>query len=273
MIDIHTHLHLAHEVPEQPWGLSAEQLVDKMNQVGIDRSVLLPIESPEASVRFFLTEQAIEAAARYPERLIPFVSIDPRTPRAEEIVEYFAKTHHVEGFGELKNGLAFDDLLHHNIFARCSDLGLPVLFHSDPTLCWDEVGLPRMEKCLREFADLIIIGHGPGWWAAISADDDRRGGYPDGPIIPTGALDRLLGEYENLYADISAGSGNNALTRDPDFIVGFLERHWRKLLFGTDYLHAFQDLPQLEWLQQAPLTDEQREAIADGNARRILGLK
>ena len=274
MIDIHTHLNVAGRLPDESCPLTAEQLVDTMNRNGIDQAALLPIESPDAQVsQYFMTEEAVAAAERYPERLIPFVSIDPRMNRCEELIQYFAKTYHVKGFGELKNGLAFDDPLHKNIFAQCSDQGLPVLFHSDPTLCWDEVGLPRLEKCLREFPDLIIIGHGPGWWAAISADDDRSGGYPEGPITPTGALDRLLGEYDNLYADISAGSGHNALTRDPEFTVGFLERHWRKLLFGTDYLRAFQDLPQLEWIQQAPLTAEQREAIADGNARRLLRLE
>ena len=274
MIDIHTHLYITGRMPDQPPALTPEQLVDAMNRNGIDQSVLLPIESPDAQVsQYFLSEEAVAASQQYPERLIPFVSIDPRQQRGEELIEYFARTHHVKGFGELKNGLAFDDPRHTTIFAKCSELGLPVLFHSDPTLCWDEVGLPRLEKCLREFPDLVIIGHGPGWWAAISADDDRSGGYPDTPVVPTGALDRLLGEYDNLYADISAGSGHNALTRDPEFTVGFLERHWPKLLFGTDYLQAFQELPQLEWIRQAPLTDEQREAITKGNARRILRLE
>ncbi len=274
MIDIHTHLKLGGRMPDEPQPLTADQLVDAMNRNGIDQSVLLPLESPDAETcHYFMTEDAVAASAQYPERLIPFVSVDPRMRNNQKSVEYFVKAHNVKGFGELKNGLAFDDPLHKKIYAKCSDLGLPVLFHSDPTLCWDEVGLPRLEKCLQEFADLVIIGHGPGWWAAISADDDRSGGYPDEPVTPTGALDRLLGEYDNLYADISAGSGYNALTRDPDFTIGFLERHWRKLLFGTDYLSAFQDLPQLEWIKQAPLTDEQREAIADGNARRILRLQ
>jgi predicted TIM-barrel fold metal-dependent hydrolase len=47
-------------------------------------------------------------------------------------------------------------------------------------------------------------------------------------------LDRLLSEYPNLYADLSAGSGYNALTRDEDFTAGFLERHPNQLLYGSD---------------------------------------
>ena len=56
--------------------------------------------------------------------------------------------------------------------------------------------------------------------------------------MPGGAVDRLLQEYPNVYADLSAGSAYNALTRDPDFTPGFLERNWQKLCFGTDVLRA-----------------------------------
>ncbi len=83
----------------------------------------------------------------------------------------------------------------------------------------------------------------------------------------------MLGEYPNLFADISAGSGYNALTRDPDFTVGFIERHWQKLLFGTDYLQPHQELMQFRWLrEEAPVTEQQRQAIAHGNAAGLLGL-
>ena len=43
--------------------------------------------------------------------------------------------------------------------------------------------------------------------------------YPEGPIKPGGITDKLLGDYANLYGDLSANSGNNALSRDPDFTV------------------------------------------------------
>lgn len=43
-----------------------------------------------------------------------------------------------------------------------------------------------------------------------------------------------MSDYANLYGDLSAGSGANALTRDPDFAQDFLERHYKKLLWGSD---------------------------------------
>jgi predicted TIM-barrel fold metal-dependent hydrolase len=49
-----------------------------------------------------------------------------------------------------------------------------------------------------------------------------------------GVTDRLLSEFPNLYGDLSANSGRNALGRDPDFAAGFVDRHQNKLMFGSD---------------------------------------
>jgi hypothetical protein len=46
--------------------------------------------------------------------------------------------------------------------------------------------------------------------------------------------DRWLGDYPNLFGDLSANSGNTALTRDPGFTADFLKRHAEKLFFGSD---------------------------------------
>jgi hypothetical protein len=184
----------------------------------------------------------------------------------------FVKRYGCMGFGEHINELAFDDPRNKAIYARCDEYGLPLVFEINANYCCDEVGLPRLEACLREFRNVKFCGHGPGFWSAISGDDDQKGGYPKGPVTPGGALDRLLSEYNNLYADISAGSGYNGLTRDPEFAEGFVARHWRKLLFGTDYMGHNQPLPQVEWLASLDVTPEMRNAIAGGNARRALGL-
>ena len=69
MIDIHIHLYVTGRMPDQPRALTPEQLVDAMNRNGIDQSVLLPIESPDAQVsRYFLSEEAVAASQQYPER-------------------------------------------------------------------------------------------------------------------------------------------------------------------------------------------------------------
>lgn len=267
------HVHMGDTVPV-PVGtrreMSVHQWIDRMNREGIDMAVLLPLESPEVCPGYWLTREALGAAALYPERLIPFVNIDPRMPKLPELIRLY-ESRGCCGFGELYNGLPFDDPLNRAIYRECADRGWAMVFDMGPTYLMDEVGLPRLERCLREFPDCVFVGHGPGFWTAISGDDDRKGGYPTGPIRPGGAVDRLMSEYPNLWADLSAGSGYNAMTRDPDYTEGFLQRHWQKLLFATDVMYPGQELPQMRWLREvAPVNDEQREAIAGGNALRVL---
>jgi predicted TIM-barrel fold metal-dependent hydrolase len=49
-----------------------------------------------------------------------------------------------------------------------------------------------------------------------------------------GLTDKWLSDFPNLYEDMSANSGNNALSRDPDFSPDFVARHQDKLIFGSD---------------------------------------
>ncbi|HJN18013.1 MAG TPA: amidohydrolase family protein [Armatimonadota bacterium] len=273
MIDFHAHMgNIYRQAYPRRHAITVEELIEQMNREGVEVSVLLPLESPEGCHGFFTTEEAVVARDRYPSRLIAFMCIDPRMSACAELMDHFITHHGVSGFGEHINELAFNDERSKVIYRKCDEHGLPLVFDMNALYCWDEVGLPRFESCLKEFPNVKWVGHGPCFWTAISGDDDRTGGYPDTPITPGGVLDRLFAEYDNLYADISAGSGHNALTRDPSFTPGFLERNWRKLMFGTDGVYAQQDLPQFEWMRSTDMTGEMREAIASGNARKLLGL-
>jgi len=220
-----------------------------------------------------LTEQVVEARNTYPERFVAFLCVDPRYPLAEQFIEHFVQAHQCMGFGEHVNGLPFDHPLNMRLYAKCNELGLPLVFEINKTyLCHDDVGLPRLEGCLRKFPATKWCGHGPGFWAAISGDDSGEPGYPDGPVTAGGAIDRLMADYGNLYLDLSAFSGYNALTRDPDFTSGFVERHWQRMLLGTDIVSPNDELPILRWLRDLDVPEHIREAIGDGNARRLLGL-
>jgi predicted TIM-barrel fold metal-dependent hydrolase len=274
LIDFHAHMgNLCRERYPAVSPLSAHQLVDRMNREGIDVAVLLPLESPEGSWGYLLTEQVIEARSTYPERFVAFCCVDPRYPLAGQFIDHFVRVHGCAGFGEHVNGLAFDDPRNLALYAKCDDYGLPLVFEISKTqYCHDDIGLPRLERCLREYPNIRWCGHGPGFWAAISGDDDGRPGYPGGPITPGGAIDRLMARYDNLYLDLSAYSGYNALTRDPGFAIGFIERNWQRMLFGTDIVSPNDRLPIVQWLRTLDVPDDVRHAIGDGNARRLLGL-
>lgn len=273
MIDFHVHLGNLYrtEYPTRPC-FTAAQLIDRMNREGVELSVLLPLESPEGGWGWFLTEEAVAARDQYPERLIAFAVVDPRYPHPDRLLEHFVTRCGCRGFGEHVCPGEFDCERNLVLYRKCAEHGLPVVFEINTEYCTDEVGLPRLERCLKDFPEIAWCGHGPGFWCAISGDDDRSCGYPTGKIQPGGAIELLLEKYDNLWLDLSAGSGYNALTRDPDYTVGLVDRWWHRMLMATDYMGVGQKLPQFQWLRELDITDEMRTAIGSGNARKLLGL-
>jgi predicted TIM-barrel fold metal-dependent hydrolase len=137
----------------------------------------------------------------------------------------------------------------------------------------DKLGLPGLENALKQFPECGFIGHGPGWWASISGDVTERdlGGYPKGKITRGGAIDRLMKEYSNLYAGVSADSGANALSRDPSFAREFLIRWADRTLFGTDFLAPRQVVRQFDLLgKQLKLPADVQTKIFRENTLRLL---
>jgi hypothetical protein len=78
------------------------------------------------------------------------------------------------------------------------------------------------------------IGHAQAFWGNIDKLHDQNVNYPKGKITPGGITDRYLSDYPNMYADMSAGSGLLALTRDEEHTTGFFGRHQDKILYGSD---------------------------------------
>ncbi len=275
-LDVHTHLGTTWN-GDPP--LTADALLRWMDDHNIARAVVLPLVSPESSSYLNLTERALDAARAHPDRLIPFCCIDPRTSyrggraglRAmlKAYVDQGAK-----GFGEHKAGLPIDDRRMMALYEVCDDLDLPVLFHCDEQRGTDTPGLPGLDRVLTAFPNVNFIGHGPGFWASISGDATAKdlGGYPDSHVTPGGALDRLFDAHKNLWGDLSAGSGANAIGRDRDFGRSFLLRRADRLLFGTDYLKPGQLVPQFELLAGFDLPEEVETKIYRENAIGLLRL-
>ena len=116
------------------------------------------------------------------------------------------------------------------------------------------------------------------FWSAISGDANEENwmGYPSGPVTPGGKLPELLRKHDNLWGDISAGSGNNALVRDKDFGFRFLEEFQDRLLFGTDLCWPKQEVPQIDTLKNAlaggHISRQAYEKITHENVEKLLGL-
>jgi uncharacterized protein len=280
MIDFHQHIgHM---------GRSLEQTLAHQEAHGVRYSVILPIDGTASQSEVWPAEIALDAAQKYPDRLVPFVHVNPIRDDALDVIRD-AQARGAKGFGEHKVRLPVDAPQSLAIYRLCSDLGLPVLLHLEYGNY--NYNFEAFEGVLQTFPETVFIAHAQAWWANISADVPRDPlapgftSYPSGKVVPGGMSDRWLGTYPNLYADLSAGSGLNGLTRDPEFTRGFLGRHARKLLWATDCpcrdgkgdwggseprtCFAAQSLPVLRELTPSP---EVFDRITHRNAAELLGL-
>src|SRR6476659_6463115 len=189
--------------------------------------------------RGVVTEQlaAIEAAA--PKRFTWFNSADVTKPESEQILTAAVKAG-AQGFGEMKFHVAADGPELRRMYALAGELKVPILVHFQEVDHFENEGTwstgfaRTFESILKAYPKTTFIGHADAFWANVSADYHNEAAYPSGPIVRGGITDKLLSDYPNLYVDLSANSGNNALSRDPAFTADFLRRHQDKLFFGSD---------------------------------------
>lgn len=285
-IDIHTHI--ARFFDGSKPEMTEDILLSMMDELEIEKAVLLPIVSPETLCIPSTTKDILETCRRHPDRFIPFCNLDPRnqgnspdTDFSWILEEY--KKQGCKGVGEVTANLYIDDPLCKNFFSHCGKAGLPVLFHMEKKIggvygLVDDIYLPRLEKVLQEFPDTIFIGHAMAFWSEISSEvfEETRGGYPKGPVKSPGRMPQLFKKYPNLYGDLSAGSGFNAISRDPEYGYKFLEEFQDQLFFGTDICHVNQDAPIVPYfrdvLSEGKISQKAYNKIMEENAVKILKL-
>lgn len=225
-----------------------EEIRKMYDAVGVERGMQLPLVSPEHHSDMLGNREAMELVQNHPETMgWWFCNIDPRwltnTPEADlSMVMNHYKSLGAKGIGELTANLYIDDPMMQNLFYHAEKCGLPILFHigklgGDDYGIVDDLGLPRLEMSLKKFPKLRFLGHSHKWWSEISGDctEENRGKNPKGPVTPGGRAVELMRNYPNMYGDLSAGSGENAILRDPEFGLKFLEEFQDKLYFGLDY--------------------------------------
>jgi predicted TIM-barrel fold metal-dependent hydrolase len=201
-----------------------------LNGCGVTNAVLLTSARDE--------DKAKEEIAKRPGVFVRSVSTDPSQPGAGEVIRKAIQEGAVS-VGELKYHLALDSPEMRRVYDVCAEMGVPVMMHIQnfphfPGELPYNTGYPQFDKVLRAYPRTKFIGHGDLFWAHISADVPPDRGYPSGPIKTGGLTDKFLSDFPNFYADMSANSGNNALSRDQDFSREFIVRHRTKLIFGSD---------------------------------------
>jgi len=307
LIDIHAHAYrkpvLIHEsmhrdIPNVTDFCTAEQLIRRYDELGIDKGVLLPIVSPEIYIPQ-TNEDILDMAEQYPDRLIPFCNIDPRalmnSPDAplDRLLSYY-KDKGCKGLGEVMPNMPLMHPMVQNLFKHAEKVGLPVIYDGSDQLTgdfglYDDPGLPQLEHTLQKFPNLIIFGHGPVFWAEIARlrtpaergfvfnhTGEQVGYMNNGKIEEEGVVPVLLRRYPNLYCDLSDFTCYNAISRDEDYGPKFLEEFQDRTFFGTDLCSKFTEFPLIgllkRWRDTGKLSTAAYNKITHENAIRLLGL-
>jgi predicted TIM-barrel fold metal-dependent hydrolase len=269
VIDIHQHTQYS--------GRTDEELVAHQRAMGVARTVLLPAGSKYGlAVGAGGNDTVVALARQHPEQFLFFANELPDIPRARRTLEKYLRMGAC-GIGEQKFPVEADSGYINEVAEIAHYFGVPVLLHFEYGTY--NLGFERFYKALDRFPQVDFIGHAQTWWLNIDKKADPMVLHPKGPVTPGGLTDRWLSDYPNLYGDLSAGSGLNALLRDEDHARAFLARHQDKLVYGSDCSDRIgsgpkcsgsQQLAAVRRLSPGPVATEK---ILYGNAARLLRIK
>jgi len=133
---------------------------------------------------------------------------------------------------EQKFNVECDSVESQKLYALAAAYNVPILLHFQHQTY--NLGYDRFHTMLAKFPKTNFIGHAQAFWGNIDKNHDQKVNYPKGKITPGGLTDRYLADYPNMFADMSAGSGLLALTRDEEHTTAFFQRHQDKILYGSD---------------------------------------
>lgn len=236
IIDIHQHTNYR--------GRSDDVLLAHQRAMGVTQTILLPAGSAvkRASTHegksFGLAagaggnETVVAMARRYPKEFLFGANEVTDLPEARAEIEKVLKLGAII-IGEQKFGVECDSKESEVLYKLAEEYRVPILLHFQEGTY--NLGYDRFGKVIERFPKTTFVGHAQTVWANIDKNYDlRQGLYPLGQVTAGGLTDRYLTDYANFFADMSAGSGLNALLRDEDNTRGFLDRHQDKILFGSD---------------------------------------
>ena len=268
--------------------MGADEVIDFYDKLNVERGILLPITAPDAFWHTMTSEGCAHTAKTHPDRFSWFCGVDPRALENSSdsnlgiLLEHY-KSLGAIGCGELTANIYADDKRIDNLFGYCAEFDLPVTIHIAHREggCYgiiDELGLPRIRKMMKKHPKLKIFGHSMCFWSEIGENNDEiRHRYPKGKV-QNGLLREMLYENENLFCDMSAGSGANAFMRDREHAAKFMEEFSDRLLYGCDactklYKFAFDfDEFLTSMRENGEIKDSTYRKIVRENAIRILNL-
>jgi predicted TIM-barrel fold metal-dependent hydrolase len=286
IIDAHNHAEWC--------GYTLKRTLENMDKYNIDVTWILTWECPEdeyatwnypqlsprtGSKYPIPFSQCLAFVEQAPDRFVLGYAPDPRRPDAIDRLSAAIDMYGVRTYGELKIRATYDNPDALRMFKFCGEKGLPVTVHMDYPLdfgvtyprpnYWYGGTIEALERAIQACPETIFLGHAPGFWSHISGDDQfDKESYPQGKVVPGGKVVSMLRQYPNLYCDWSAGSGLNALKRDPEFAKDFLLEFQDRMLYARDDFNN----DHQEFLNSLGLPADVLAKIYSGNALKLVPL-
>ncbi|MEX0763195.1 MAG: amidohydrolase family protein [Dehalococcoidia bacterium] len=245
--------------PPDPTGMAERyRLVDAMAVIFSVDAETATGDKPDSN------DYVAEIVNAHPDVFMGFASVDPwKGSAAVDELERSVRDLGLRGLKLHPVHQAFypDDARFHSLFAKCSELGVPVLIHTGYAAAGAGTPggggfklahsrpIPHIDNIAAEFPELTIIMAHPAW-----------------PWIEEQIAVAL--HKPNVYLDLSGWAPKYI----PDRLIQEANSRLRdKVLFGSDYPY----MPPERWLEefeQLDIRDDVRPKILLENAQRVLGI-
>lgn len=226
---------------------TAKALINQCNDVGVEKCLVTSVATTPhhaQSINSFIASEV----ELFPDRFIGFGSLHPESESleydADHLIELGLKG--VKLHPDIQN-FKVDDPKVIRIFEICNQKGLPVLLHTGDSR-FDNSNPNRVEKILKMFPDLTIIGAHLGGWSVWQEAAKK------------------LSKFENFYVDTC--SSFYALKREDAKKI--IETYGtKKVIFGTDF-PMWKQKEELDYLFSLGFNDEELQDILYNNLSKIL---
>ena len=258
----------------QMFDTTGENTVRNLDRWGIDKAAILAMDNGllhgEGEIGIEGQNEAIAMVARrFPDRLIPFLSIDPRRPNALELLDRCVNDWGMKGIKcHPDTGWFPDDEVYYPFWRKVVDYGLPVLTHTGPLAPPSKsecVHPERLDKLLVDFPKMTVIAaHMAFRWYKELIEVGKR--------------------HSNLLCDCSAWqpTAHESYGKFAYILRKVMDAFGsRRIMFGTDAPTFSLQHSEIEWIRRirdlpnkAPeglkFTSGEVEDVLHGNAERVL---
>lgn len=229
---------------------TAENLINQCDEAGVEKCLVTSVATTPHHAQSINTFIANEVKL-FPDRFIGFGSLHPESEALKEDADHLVELglKGVKLHPDIQN-FKVDDPKVIKIFEICSEKKLPVLLHTGD-MRFDNSNPDRVEKILKMFPDLIIIGAHFGGWSV----------WDKAPEI--------LYKYKNLYVDTCSSFYALSKERAREIIDLY---GTDRVLFGTDF-PMWKQKDELEFLFNLGLTNDELENILYNNLAQLLNIE